>query len=1090
MVRMKTHPATWLLVLLSAAAAQAEVKFPGSKPSGSLYRFSRAYPQLKLKRPVYLTYSPFDPSTFYVVEQAGRIQAFRRDSAGDGARVFLDIRDKVDSSGNEMGLLGMAFDPVERKYFYLHYNVDDPVRTVISRFELEGASVKPGSEKVLLTQKQPYSNHKGGTIIFGPDNLLYIGLGDGGSGGDPHGNSQKLDTWLGKILRIDPRQTPYRVPEDNPFVGRAGALPEIYAYGIRNPWRFTFDRENGDLWLGDVGQDEWEEINVVRKGGNYGWSYYEGTHRYDGIYVSGPPEGSRLIPPVFEYPHPPGISVTGGYVYRGRRMPELRGAYVYGDFGSGQIWRLGYDRDKGRAYGNEEIGRVELVSSFAEDPDGELLALSLGGQVFRLERAPGGSSAEGIPRRISETGLFDDPARLRPADELVEYQVNSPLWSDAAAKRRWIALPPGGKIAFRAADPWTFPVGTALVKHFELGLASGGTKRLETRVFFRHVEGWAGYTYRWNDEQSDAELLAGAVEERLSVPDTAGAGSRRQTWHYPSRAECLTCHSTSVGGVLGVNTAQLNRDGQLERWSRRGMFEQPLGDVAQYDALADPADRGQDPARRARSYLAANCAFCHNPSGPTPVSIDLRFTTPLAAMQLADVPPASGDFGVADARRVAPGAREKSMLWHRMKILGAGRMPPLGSSVVDPLGTETIGEWIDRWRELGARPGAAARAMASEMGDGGAPPRARWRERGFWPRTAAELFGEAARAATVLGAGDLSALAQLDRAAYGEAAARALAAELGREPGPALTERTRRLGLVVRQAALQGDGPAWERARDAYRAFLSAFQDRTHGGFLEASSGRTAEGLLAVPRDFLLELEALDPDPAMKREYRRVLAAEGGLAAGKLWPPRAAWLAEAFDAEWNPVISVGAVANVGRAFEASWIWLELDRRGIGSPAERARFRRAAAGVLAALLERSPRDGKGPARLGPVDWRQGGFLSAFAPETGEPVWDLHKHAGVQVYGILALTLAERRGVLKARHASLAREARDRALDAFLASGVDRATGAPRAVVARSGEPLRWLASGDGGTGRPAPSSGRLTELLAWMGRYVSGSVQRR
>jgi glucose/arabinose dehydrogenase len=320
-----------------------------------------------------------------ILEQPGRILAW---SDGQSqASVFLDIRDRVNSSGNEEGLLGLALAPdFERTgVFFLDYTRDNPRRTVISSFTSAGAA-DPRSEAVILEVGQPFTNHNGGQIAFGPDGYLYIGMGDGGSGGDPQGHGQNRATLLGDVLRIDVRdRTRYTVPADNPFVGRDGR-PEIWAYGVRNPWRFSFDIESGALWLGDVGQNSWEEVNLITKGGNYGWSVMEGNHCF-GQTTCGT---AGLVPPVVEYPigSTGECSVTGGFVYRGAEIPELRGAYVYGDYCSGRVKALRHQN--GRATVQGDIARSGFnISSFAQDRDGEVYVLQHApqGGIYRIRRA-------------------------------------------------------------------------------------------------------------------------------------------------------------------------------------------------------------------------------------------------------------------------------------------------------------------------------------------------------------------------------------------------------------------------------------------------------------------------------------------------------------------------------------------------------------------------------------------------------------------------------------------------------------------------------------------------------------------------------
>ena len=349
----------------------------------------QVFPNISFRRMVHLTYADDATDRLFLVLQPGRVVTFpNRDDAA--ATEFMDIRERVSDSGNEEGLLGMAFDPDFREtgHFYLSYTAANPRRSVVSRFSVRSDDPDrgdPASELVILEVTQPYANHNGGHVVFGPDGYLYVGLGDGGAAGDPRGNGQDLTTLLGTILRIDVQHTsaeaPYRIPPDNPFVGRGeGVREEIWAYGLRNPWRFNFDRETGALWAGDVGQNLFEEVDLILPGGNYGWNVMEGFHcfRADDCDQEG------LAHPIVEYGNPDqGCSVTGGYVYRGRRLPSIEGAYVYGDYCSGTIWALDYNVLEHRVLANTSL----RIAAFGEGPDGELFILSFDGKLYRLRPA-------------------------------------------------------------------------------------------------------------------------------------------------------------------------------------------------------------------------------------------------------------------------------------------------------------------------------------------------------------------------------------------------------------------------------------------------------------------------------------------------------------------------------------------------------------------------------------------------------------------------------------------------------------------------------------------------------------------------------
>ena len=340
--------------------------------AGDAPKLAPVFGERTFERPLGL-YQPVGGKHIYVLQQRGTVLVFAPDGSAEGT-VFLQR--PVLTQGNEEGLLSLAFHPrfADNGTFFIYYCADNPRRTVLARLKTaagDAAKADPASEEVLLTAEQPFNNHKGGTLVFGPDGKLYLGLGDGGSAGDPHDNGQKTDTFLGKILRIDVDRADagraYAVPADNPFVGKDGWRPEIWALGMRNPWRMSFDRESGELWAGDVGQNYWEEIDLITRGGNYGWKNHEAKQPFEKR-----PAIPGAIDPLFAYARGEGQSVTGGYVYRGKRLPDLVGAYVYGDFNTGRIWAL---RRQGERVDNRllvQLGKGQQVASFAEDAAGEL----------------------------------------------------------------------------------------------------------------------------------------------------------------------------------------------------------------------------------------------------------------------------------------------------------------------------------------------------------------------------------------------------------------------------------------------------------------------------------------------------------------------------------------------------------------------------------------------------------------------------------------------------------------------------------------------------------------------------------------------
>jgi len=668
----------------------------------------RQWSGLGFNQPIYLTQAPGDNTTWYLVERGGKIRAFPQDATGNAqSRDFATVT--VNAAG-EGGLLGLAFHPQwpARREAYLSYTRNvvggdpapptcsgsgAPFTSVVSRWKStnNGTSLNVGPEEVIKVG-QPYANHDGGTIQFGPDGMLYFGLGDGGSGDDPCASGQNLGMLLGKMLRVDVGNGTgaYTVPADNPFVGTAGARPEIWAYGFRNPWRWSFDQASGELWVGEVGQNTWEEVDRVVKGGNYGWKTCEGFHRRGSTSMLCNTPG--MSDPVVEHGRGEARSITGGYVYRGSAMPSLAGTYIYGDFETGNIWALLYDADNRPAPKLIATVAAQTLVSFGQGNDGEVYTVQISGEISKLvPSAP--PPPDGFPQLLSETGCVDPKDPTKPASAMIPYDVSSPLWADGADKDRWLALPDGATITINAEQDWDLPVGSVTVKTFSIG-----GKRIETRLFMRHDDGgWGGYTYEWSDDGSDAVLLPSGKAK--PVGDAV--------WGYPSRTQCIQCHSKAAGGTLGLETAQMNRDevypstnrisNQLATLDHIGIFAAPLG-VAPEEAprLADP--QGKDTGNgaleaRARSYLHANCAHCHRPMGGAQGMVDLRYTKSFKETGTCNVDNTQGPIGSA-TKLIVPGSPETSILSLRVHATDSKQMPPVAVTQLDPVGSAVIDDWI------------------------------------------------------------------------------------------------------------------------------------------------------------------------------------------------------------------------------------------------------------------------------------------------------------------------------------------------------------------------------------------------------------
>ncbi len=663
---------------------------PPPRAGGASVTLAPALGDVKFTAPVDLVEGP--GRRFYVVEQRGIVKLVS--SNGGDPTIALDVSERI-VSGGEAGLLGLAFDPKFSvngfAYVYFTANVETKpgvvFQDVVARVTSSdgGATFDPSTLKILLAVDDPFANHNGGHIAFGPDGMLYVGIGDGGSGGDPHGNGQNKDVLLGKVLRIDPHGgDPYGIPPTNPFAA-GGGRPEIYAYGLRNPWKFSFDMLTGDLWLADVGQNKYEEINRIVLGGNYGWNIREGRHCFEAR--SCPTDG--FIDPVAEYPRSEGISVTGGYVYRGSKFPALAGRFVYGDFGTGNIWSVdGLGETKGTLLTPSNL----KISSFGQDSDGEIYVVDYAsGTVKQLIAAGDDTSAPAsfAGERLAQTGCVDPRYPTRAPTRAIAYSVNSPLWSDGAQKDRWLFVPEGKKIGVKPDGDFDVPPGSVAVKTFT---ASG--KKIETRLFVRYDDGsWAGYSYEWTDDQSDALLLAEGKTKALP-----GGG----TWTFPSRSECFACHTPSAGFTLGLEARQLNRDERgnvLDRFA--AVLETPIAKEA-FPPLAAADTAGASSEERARGYLHANCSMCHRQgSGAGAATLDLRIDRSFLDTRTCNVAPQAGDLGLVDPKIVAPGYPGRSTLALRMRAPDDNRMPPLATRVVDEAGASAVEAWI---RELGGCP--------------------------------------------------------------------------------------------------------------------------------------------------------------------------------------------------------------------------------------------------------------------------------------------------------------------------------------------------------------------------------------------------
>jgi glucose/arabinose dehydrogenase len=651
-------------------------------------------------------------------------------------------------------------------YLYVGWNGarEGQKRSIVTRFTIDPKSHKFDASSELTILDWPSDGHNGAAIAFGGDGMLYVTSGDGTSDSDTNVAGQGLDHLLSKLLRIDvdhpEKDRPYSVPRDNPFVGQKNVRPETFAYGFRNPWRITVDPKTDAIWVGQNGQDLWEQVYLVLAGENYGWSVYEGSHPFYPERKLGP---TPVTKPTLEHPHSEARSLTGGVVYYGKNLPELRGAYIYGDYSTGKIWAAKVEGRK--VVWHREIADTPFaLTCFALDADGELLITDHrgGGQggLYTLEPTPKEDSPVAFPRKLSETGLFTSVAGHRVHPGLIPYDVNAPLWSDGAYKERYLYLPPatsdddrkrGAALAsfdFTSGDGgWNLPEGTVIVKSFALPQAGGQRRWIETRLLVKQQNEWIGYSYAWNEQQMEAMLVEAAGANRNYAVAAASGRSTSLAWHYPSRTECMVCHSRAANYVLGLSTPQFNREHEYggvamnqldlleglgvlrfnwmaeqhsdirERLKRDGKSDQEAEQqlqklistrdqrepvvssllskpAADYPKLVDPYDAKADLTARAKSYLHANCAQCHVEAGGGNAQMQLAWSTPLEKMKLVDAMPVHHKFDKPDARLVAPGEPDRSVLLHRMAIRDRGQMPQLATNVVDERAVEMIREWI------------------------------------------------------------------------------------------------------------------------------------------------------------------------------------------------------------------------------------------------------------------------------------------------------------------------------------------------------------------------------------------------------------
>lgn len=717
-----------LLVLLPGMVSAAEKPFGlkkriswndsrvvGSPEPMSPYKVVRSFPKLKIKLPLVLIPEPGTNRLFVLEHLAyysgpGRLVAVQDDQDATEAQPLLEIEGMP---------YGVTTHPDYERNGYIYVGLNRPVdgvnRTQCVRYTVDRKpphGIDPKSRLVVIDW--PSNGHNGCDVAFGNDGFLYISSGDGSSDSDVDLTGQSLDDLLAAVLRIDvdhpdPGRN-YSVPKDNPFVNRPGARPELWAYGLRNPWRLSYDRESGQLWVGQNGQDLWEQVYLIKKGANYGWSISEGSHVFNALRKAGP---DPISPPTAEHSHAEARSLTGGRVYRGKRLPNLVGAYVYGDWSTGRIWGIKHDGTKA-IWQRELVDTPFNITGFGTDHAGELYVIDQFTGFYRFEPTTEADRPRlPFPTRLSDSGLFTSVPRHTPHPAAIPFDVCAPQWADGASIERFASLTGLERIEqkaqLNAGGAWSFPEGSVMVQTLSLDLpdsaGKAARKRIETRLLLRQQGEWNGYSYRWNPQQTDAELVpsAGASAE-LEVADPTAAGGRRdQVWRFPARSECLLCHSRAAGFVLGFSPLQLDRDrnynrivdNQLRSLEHIGAFQDALpAKAADRPKLVNPYDTRFSVESRVRSYLHVNCSACHVPAGGGNARMDMELTTPLRKMGLIGEAPFHQQFEIPDAQLVTPGAPERSVLYYRISRRGTAQMPPVASTEVDRRAIELIGDWI------------------------------------------------------------------------------------------------------------------------------------------------------------------------------------------------------------------------------------------------------------------------------------------------------------------------------------------------------------------------------------------------------------
>ncbi len=732
---LRTLPLVGLLfvstaLLTATAPAQQVSKRPawnasrikGQPTPPEPYSVKPAFPGVRFTKPTSLEEMP-GGKRLLVTEMAGRILTIRKADDVDQADLALDLKSMLpkEQAEKRVSLFSAVLHPKfaeNRTLLVCYVHPAGGGHTRVSRLRMKNTDppvVDASSEQVLI--RWPSGGHNGGCMRFGTDGYLYISTGDGFGPNPPdkRNTGQDVSDLLGSVLRIDidrhDNGKPYAIPSDNPFVDLDGARAEIWAYGLRNPWKFGIDRQSGEIYVADNGWESWEMVHRIQRGGNCGWPIMEGRALLRAEVKRGP---TPIIPPVKDHAHTEANSVIGGPVYRGEFFKDLNGSFVYGDYITGTIWAL--RSDGGNNFSHRTLVDTNLrIVDFAEGGEGELYVLDydFDGRIYQLVPSGLKDTSADFPRRLSETGLFKSLENLQPEAGVIPYRVRAPRWLDGARSQRFIAIPGVASTSLSDHQGAAYPAGTVLVKHLWFGRPGAKPIPVETQILHYEQDQWRPYSYLWDKDGKDALLVDSIGADRaLRIPNpVAPERPRERTWHVGAQNECKLCHNVGSNFVLGFNAPQLDFPkrpaGQLDWLAAKGVIDS-VPKMADNDPrrLVNPHDVEQPLDDRARSYLHVNCASCHHPRGNAIVSFYLRRDMPFDQLN-TNKRTGIGTFGMRDAKLLTPGDPYRSVISYRMSKLGYARMPYIGSRVVDSRGVALVMNWIRSLERDRANPPSA-----------------------------------------------------------------------------------------------------------------------------------------------------------------------------------------------------------------------------------------------------------------------------------------------------------------------------------------------------------------------------------------------